>query len=67
MRPGRVARVGISIGYVIYGQEGTAIDELMEIADHRMYADLARMRPLLCRAHGTSPESGAKPEIPERL
>jgi diguanylate cyclase (GGDEF)-like protein/putative nucleotidyltransferase with HDIG domain len=41
MRPGRVARVGISIGYVTYGQDGTAIDELMEIADQRMYQDKA--------------------------
>ena len=41
VRPGRVARVGISIGYVTYGQDGMAIDELMEIADQRMYEDKA--------------------------
>jgi diguanylate cyclase (GGDEF)-like protein/putative nucleotidyltransferase with HDIG domain len=39
VRPGRIARVGISIGYVTYGQDGTAIDELMEVADQRMYKD----------------------------
>jgi diguanylate cyclase (GGDEF)-like protein/putative nucleotidyltransferase with HDIG domain len=39
VRPGRVARVGISIGYATYGQDGTAIDELMEVADQRMYED----------------------------
>lgn len=39
VRPGRVARVGISIGYATYGQDGTAIDELMEVADGRMYED----------------------------
>jgi diguanylate cyclase (GGDEF)-like protein/putative nucleotidyltransferase with HDIG domain len=45
VRPGRVARVGISIGYATYGEDGTAIDELMEVADKRMYEDkLARGR-----------------------
>jgi len=45
VRPGRMARVGISIGYATYGQDGTAIDELMEVADQRMYQDkLARRR-----------------------
>jgi diguanylate cyclase (GGDEF)-like protein/putative nucleotidyltransferase with HDIG domain len=39
VRPGRVARVGISIGYATYGQDGTALDELMEVADQRMYRD----------------------------
>ena len=34
-----MARVGISIGYATYGQDGTAIDELMEVADQRMYQD----------------------------
>ena len=29
VRPGRVARVGISIGHATYAQDGTAIDELM--------------------------------------
>jgi diguanylate cyclase (GGDEF)-like protein/putative nucleotidyltransferase with HDIG domain len=43
VRPGRVARIGISIGCATYGQDGTAIDELMEVADQRMYQDkLAR-------------------------
>jgi diguanylate cyclase (GGDEF)-like protein len=45
VRPGRVARVGISIGYATYGPDGTAIDELMEVADQRMYEDkIARRR-----------------------
>jgi diguanylate cyclase (GGDEF)-like protein/putative nucleotidyltransferase with HDIG domain len=45
VRPGRVARVGISIGYATYGEDGTAIDELMEVADQRMYEDkIARRR-----------------------
>jgi diguanylate cyclase (GGDEF)-like protein/putative nucleotidyltransferase with HDIG domain len=45
VRPGRVARVGISIGYANYGQDGSAIDELMEVADQRMYEDkIARKR-----------------------
>jgi diguanylate cyclase (GGDEF)-like protein/putative nucleotidyltransferase with HDIG domain len=45
VRPGRVARVGISIGFATYGEDGTAIDELMEVADQRMYQDkLARRR-----------------------
>jgi len=45
VRPGRVARVGISIGYATYGPDGTAIDELMEVADQRMYQDkIARRR-----------------------
>jgi diguanylate cyclase (GGDEF)-like protein/putative nucleotidyltransferase with HDIG domain len=39
VRAGRIARVGISIGCASYGQDGTAIDELMEIADQRMYED----------------------------
>jgi diguanylate cyclase (GGDEF)-like protein/putative nucleotidyltransferase with HDIG domain len=45
VRPGRIARVGISIGHATYGEDGTAIDELMEIADQRMYQDkIARRR-----------------------
>jgi diguanylate cyclase (GGDEF)-like protein/putative nucleotidyltransferase with HDIG domain len=45
VRPGRVARVGISIGCSSYGQDGVAIDELMEMADQRMYEDkIARRR-----------------------
>jgi len=45
VRPGRVARIGISIGYATYGQDGIAIDELMEVADQRMYQDkIARRR-----------------------
>jgi diguanylate cyclase (GGDEF)-like protein/putative nucleotidyltransferase with HDIG domain len=39
VRPGRVARVGISIGHATYGEDGLAIDELMEVADQRMYDD----------------------------
>jgi GGDEF domain-containing protein len=39
VRPGRVARVGLSIGYATYGLDGMAIDELMEVADQRMYED----------------------------
>jgi diguanylate cyclase (GGDEF)-like protein/putative nucleotidyltransferase with HDIG domain len=45
VRFGRVARVGISIGYATYQEDGYAIDELMEIADQRMYQDkIARKR-----------------------
>jgi len=45
VRPGRVARVGVSIGYASYGQDGCSIDDLMEVADQRMYEDkLARRR-----------------------
>ncbi|HSE97177.1 MAG TPA: HD domain-containing phosphohydrolase, partial [Blastocatellia bacterium] len=45
VRPGRVARVGLSIGHASYGVDGAAIDELMEIADQRMYEDkIARKR-----------------------
>jgi diguanylate cyclase (GGDEF)-like protein/putative nucleotidyltransferase with HDIG domain len=45
VRPGRVARVGISIGHATYGEDGSAIDELMEVADQRMYEDkIARKR-----------------------
>ncbi|HEV8484081.1 MAG TPA: HD domain-containing phosphohydrolase [Blastocatellia bacterium] len=45
VRPGRIARVGISIGYSTYGEDGLAIDELMEVADQRMYEDkVARKR-----------------------
>ena len=45
VRPGRVARIGISIGFATYGQDGAAIDELMEVADKRMYEDkIARKR-----------------------
>jgi diguanylate cyclase (GGDEF)-like protein/putative nucleotidyltransferase with HDIG domain len=39
VRPGRVARVGISIGHATYGMDGTALDELMEVADQGMYQD----------------------------
>ena len=45
VRPGRVARIGISIGFATYAQDGEAIDELMEVADQRMYEDkIARKR-----------------------
>jgi diguanylate cyclase (GGDEF)-like protein/putative nucleotidyltransferase with HDIG domain len=45
VRPGRVARIGISIGFATYGQDGEVIDELMEVADQRMYDDkIARKR-----------------------
>jgi diguanylate cyclase (GGDEF)-like protein/putative nucleotidyltransferase with HDIG domain len=45
VRPGRIARIGISIGFATYGQDGAAINELMEVADQRMYEDkLARKR-----------------------
>ncbi|MGH9822583.1 MAG: diguanylate cyclase [Blastocatellia bacterium] len=47
VRAGRVARIGISIGHATYGPDGCAIDELMEVADQRMYDDkLARKRNL---------------------
>lgn len=39
VRPGRVARVGLSIGYATFSLDGMAIDELMEVADQRMYED----------------------------
>ncbi|HLG12925.1 MAG TPA: HD domain-containing phosphohydrolase [Blastocatellia bacterium] len=48
VRPGRVARVGISIGHATYGEDGHAIDELMEVADQRMYEDkISRKRGAL--------------------
>ncbi|HKV37897.1 MAG TPA: HD domain-containing phosphohydrolase, partial [Blastocatellia bacterium] len=52
VRPGRVARIGVSIGSATYGIDGFAIDELMEVADQRMYDDkLARKRgPTSARA-----------------
>jgi diguanylate cyclase (GGDEF)-like protein len=39
VRPGRVARVGISIGFARFGVDGFDISELMEIADQDMYQD----------------------------
>ncbi len=39
VRPGRQARVGVSIGYASYGPDGYSINELMEVADQRMYED----------------------------
>jgi diguanylate cyclase (GGDEF)-like protein/putative nucleotidyltransferase with HDIG domain len=43
VRPGRVARVGISIGSATLGADGFDISELMEVADQNMYQDkLAR-------------------------
>ncbi|HEY7545372.1 MAG TPA: HD domain-containing phosphohydrolase, partial [Blastocatellia bacterium] len=44
VRPTRVAQVGISIGYAAYGADGHTIDELMEVADQRMYEDKIRRR-----------------------
>jgi diguanylate cyclase (GGDEF)-like protein/putative nucleotidyltransferase with HDIG domain len=52
VRPGRIAHVGISIGHVTYGLEGTAIEELMEIADQRMYADKAARKQSASPARG---------------
>jgi diguanylate cyclase (GGDEF)-like protein/putative nucleotidyltransferase with HDIG domain len=42
--PGRMARVGISIGYATYGQDGMAINELMAVADQQMYVDKTARR-----------------------
>lgn len=51
VRPGRVARIGISIGYSTYGRDGFALEELMEVADERMYQDkVARRRGALAAA-----------------
>lgn len=48
VRPGRVAGIGISIGHATFGEDGYAIDELMEVADQRMYDDkLTRKRRLV--------------------
>lgn len=44
VRADRLARVGISIGYAVYGADGHTIDELMEVADQRMYEDKIRRR-----------------------
>jgi diguanylate cyclase (GGDEF)-like protein/putative nucleotidyltransferase with HDIG domain len=41
VRPARMARVGISIGYATYGEDGSTISELMKVADRRMYEDKA--------------------------
>jgi diguanylate cyclase (GGDEF)-like protein len=60
VRPGRVARVGISIGYATYGEDGTAIDELMEVADQRMYEDkIARGRNAAALRVATFPARSA--------
>jgi len=59
VRPGKLARVGISIGHATYGPDGSAIDELMEVADQRMYSDkLARTRgpmPVTFAGHQIGP------------
>src|SRR5262249_296895 len=39
VRLGRVARVGISIGFARFGPDGFDISELMEVADQNMYQD----------------------------
>lgn len=60
VRPGRVARIGISIGYSTYGQDGFALEELMEVADERMYQDkISRRRGALT---ATATQAGA-PEL----
>ncbi|HXG63992.1 MAG TPA: diguanylate cyclase [Blastocatellia bacterium] len=41
VRPGREARVGVSVGHATYGEDGHTIEELMEVADERMYEDKA--------------------------
>jgi diguanylate cyclase (GGDEF)-like protein/putative nucleotidyltransferase with HDIG domain len=46
VRPGRVARIGISIGHAALGCDGVAIDELMEVADRRMYEDKLARKPV---------------------
>lgn len=58
VRPGRVARIGISIGFATYGQDGELIDELMEVADQRMYEDkIARRRKAWGARAGAGPTS----------
>lgn len=60
VRPGRVARIGISIGYATYGEDGTALDELMEVADQRMYQDkIARRRNASALRIAAFPRSAA--------
>ena len=56
VRPGRVARIGISIGHATLGDDGYAIDELMEVADQRMYDDkIARKRILTASRMAAAP------------
>ena len=56
VRTGRVARIGVSIGFATYGQDGEAIDELMEVADQRMYEDkIARKRKVYVARAGAGP------------
>jgi len=50
VRPGRVARIGISIGHSTLGEDGYAIDELMEVADQRMYDDKMARKGVLTAA-----------------
>jgi diguanylate cyclase (GGDEF)-like protein len=60
VRPGRVARIGISIGFATYGEDGTALDELMEVADQRMYQDkIARRRTASALRVAAFPRSAA--------
>lgn len=60
VRPGKFARIGISIGYATYGEDGTALDELMEVADQRMYQDkIARRRNASALRVAAFPRSAA--------
>ncbi len=60
VRPGRVARIGISIGFATFGEDGTALDELMEVADQRMYQDkIARRRTASALRVAAFPRSAA--------
>jgi diguanylate cyclase (GGDEF)-like protein len=60
VRPGRVARIGISIGHSTLGEDGYAIDELMEVADQRMYDDkIARKRVLTAARVAVAPMQDA--------
>lgn len=41
VRPGQIARVGLSIGHATFGEDGCSLEELIEAADRRMYEDKA--------------------------
>jgi diguanylate cyclase (GGDEF)-like protein len=58
VRPGQIARLGLSVGHATFGEDGRSLEELIEAADRRMYQDKAsRKRKAMAASINESPRA----------
>jgi diguanylate cyclase (GGDEF)-like protein len=48
--PGHAVRLGVSIGVASFPEDGQTVDDMMAVADRRMYADKASRKTITARA-----------------